>query len=136
MKGNLEEGTEVCPGVHDGRCKNRDPRHGSFNSLVRSVVKGLRRKGVKAGAIKLRVFRPFPMEELQDMAGHLEPSASSIGTSHSVQGIVHSEVAAAIHLKQRSPAHQFCSRIRWQRSEGGGAVRPGPGGMGEKEKRF
>jgi len=77
---------------------------GSFNSLVRNVVKRLRGKGVKAGAIKLRVFRPFPMEELQDMGGHLEllcvlDRDVSLGSG----GIVHSEVAAAIHPLRNGP---------------------------------
>jgi len=77
---------------------------GSLNSLVRNVVRILRKEGTKAGSIKLKVFRPFPMEELQDIAGHLKllcvlDRDISLGSG----GIVHSEVAAAIHPLRNGP---------------------------------
>jgi pyruvate ferredoxin oxidoreductase alpha subunit len=37
---------------------------GSTAGTTRVVVKDLRRKGVKAGLVKLRAFRPFPTKEL------------------------------------------------------------------------
>ncbi|MEN6519750.1 MAG: pyruvate ferredoxin oxidoreductase [Armatimonadota bacterium] len=40
---------------------------GSTAGTAKVVVDGLRAAGVKAGLIKVRVFRPFPYEELADM---------------------------------------------------------------------
>jgi len=43
---------------------------GSSSGTVRATVDWLRRDGIKAGLIKIRCFRPFPV---QDMARLLEP---------------------------------------------------------------
>ena len=42
---------------------------GSTMGTVRHVVDGLREEGVKAGLVKMRVFRPFPVEELLEAVG-------------------------------------------------------------------
>ena len=50
----------------------------SLNSsagTVRYVVDKLREKGIKAGSLKLRVFRPFPTEEVRDALKHLKAVA-------------------------------------------------------------
>jgi len=39
---------------------------GNICGVARMAIKALRKDGVKAGAIKLRAFRPFPKEALQD----------------------------------------------------------------------
>lgn len=44
---------------------------GSTMGTVRHVVDDLRSEGVKAGMIKLRVFRPFPEEALKEAVGDL-----------------------------------------------------------------
>ncbi|MBN2373037.1 pyruvate ferredoxin oxidoreductase [bacterium] len=48
---------------------------GSAAGTVRTVVNELRGKGVMAGSIKLRVFRPFPAKELADAISHLKALA-------------------------------------------------------------
>jgi len=45
---------------------------GSTMGTVRHVVDRLRRRGVKAGMVKMRVFRPFPTEELQELLKDVE----------------------------------------------------------------
>jgi len=77
---------------------------GSMCSQVRRIVLAMRETGVKAGAIKVRVFRPFPREELQNLAGHLKllcvvDRDVSIGSG----GILHSEVATAMHALRAGP---------------------------------
>ena len=42
---------------------------GSTMGTVRHVVDGFREEGVKAGLVKMRVFRPFPVEELLEVVG-------------------------------------------------------------------
>ncbi|MCS7387065.1 MAG: pyruvate ferredoxin oxidoreductase [archaeon GB-1867-005] len=45
---------------------------GSTAGTVRSVVKQLRKKGLKAGVLRLRTFRPFPAEELIQALKHVK----------------------------------------------------------------
>ncbi|MBU7022696.1 MAG: pyruvate ferredoxin oxidoreductase [Theionarchaea archaeon] len=40
---------------------------GSTSGTARVAVRAMREKGVKAGLVKLRVFRPFPKDELREM---------------------------------------------------------------------
>ena len=42
---------------------------GSTMGTVRHVVDGLREEGVKAGLVKIRVFRPFPEEDILEAVG-------------------------------------------------------------------
>jgi pyruvate ferredoxin oxidoreductase alpha subunit len=44
---------------------------GSTMGTVRNTVDALREEGVKAGHVKIRVFRPFPMEDLFKAVGNV-----------------------------------------------------------------
>ena len=48
---------------------------GSTAGTAKACVEQLRAQGVKAGLIKLRVFRPFPMEELAAALSHVKAVA-------------------------------------------------------------
>jgi len=48
---------------------------GSSAGTTRYVVDEMRDRGIKVGMVKLRVFRPFPMEELREALGHLQTLA-------------------------------------------------------------
>jgi pyruvate ferredoxin oxidoreductase alpha subunit len=48
---------------------------GSAAGTTKEVVDHLRERGVKAGMIKLRVFRPFPHEEMAEALSHLKVAA-------------------------------------------------------------
>ena len=45
---------------------------GSMVGTIRHVVDELRSEGVKAGMIKLRLFRPFPAKEVKKAVGNLQ----------------------------------------------------------------
>ena len=45
---------------------------GSSAGTLREVVNEMREEGIKVGTLKLRVFRPFPAEELAAALGHLK----------------------------------------------------------------
>ena len=47
----------------------------STAGTTKAVVKNLREKGIKAGMIKLRVFRPFPAEEIAKAVSHVKALA-------------------------------------------------------------
>jgi pyruvate ferredoxin oxidoreductase alpha subunit len=48
---------------------------GSTAGTAKACVDSLREQGVKAGLVKLRVFRPFPMEELAQALSHVKAVA-------------------------------------------------------------
>ena len=45
---------------------------GSSAGTAKAAVDQLRKAGVKAGLIKIRVFRPFPAEELAQALAHVK----------------------------------------------------------------
>jgi len=70
---------------------------GTVTSTSREVVDELRKKGEKAGIIKLRFFRPFPSEELKKAVSKL----SALGVfdrsiSYHGGGQVYNEVRSAL----------------------------------------
>jgi pyruvate ferredoxin oxidoreductase alpha subunit len=72
---------------------------GSTAAAARLVVEDLRDQGVKAGAVKLRVFRPFPYEELARVTAPLKGLAvldRSIAYGGD-GGPVHIEVRSALY---------------------------------------
>jgi pyruvate ferredoxin oxidoreductase alpha subunit len=78
---------------------------GSAAGTARVVVDALRAKGVKAGLLKLRVFRPFPVEEIAEALGHVAvvgvmDRADSFGASG---GAVFHEVRSALYPLAKRP---------------------------------
>lgn len=77
---------------------------GSYCGLARMAVDDLRKEGIPLGSLKLRVFRPFPEEDLRAMTAHLRllivlDRDASIGMG----GIVHSEVAKSLYPMESKP---------------------------------
>lgn len=48
---------------------------GSTAGTAKACVRKLREQGIKAGLVKLRVFRPFPMEEIAQVLAHVKAVA-------------------------------------------------------------
>jgi pyruvate ferredoxin oxidoreductase alpha subunit len=81
----------------------------SAAGVVKDVVDGLRDKGIKAGCLRVRFFRPFPKEELIDAAkgkkgiAVLDRSASIGGTAP-----LASEVKSALYgLSEHIPLQEY-----------------------------
>jgi pyruvate/2-oxoacid:ferredoxin oxidoreductase alpha subunit len=77
---------------------------GSNCGLARMAVDDLRKDGIALGSLKLRVFRPFPEEEIQAMTKNLNllivlDRDASIGMG----GIVYSEVAGSLYPMKSKP---------------------------------
>jgi len=74
---------------------------GSAAGTTKDVVDSLRDRGIKAGMIKLRVFRPFPHEQLAEALGHLKSIAVlDRSVSFGAQGgPVYAEVRSAMYGK-------------------------------------
>lgn len=58
---------------------------GSMMGTIREVVDELRAEGVKAGLVKLRLFRPFPVEELKKAIGNV-PALGVMEKAYSIGG--------------------------------------------------
>ncbi len=78
---------------------------GSTCGTTKVVVDNLREKGVKAGLLKIRFFRPFPAEEIVNALSHLKAVAvMDRSESFSTQGgPVFSEVRAAFYEAETKP---------------------------------
>ena len=72
---------------------------GSTAGTAKVVVDGLRSKGMKAGLLKPRVFRPFPKEELADALKNLKAIAvmDRSDAMNGQEGPVCLEVKAALY---------------------------------------
>ncbi len=78
---------------------------GSTAGTAKACVERLRAQGIRAGLIKLRVFRPFPAEELAAALSHVEAVAvmdKSEGNS-ACGGPLFAEVSAACYDLERRP---------------------------------
>ena len=77
---------------------------GSISGLARNVIRRMREDGVKIGLIKLRVFRPFPQEELREIACHLKMIVTiDKNVSLGMSGIVYSELATSLYGLESKP---------------------------------
>lgn len=77
---------------------------GSSAGTAKAAVDELRRAGVKAGLVKIRVFRPFPGEELAAALGHCQAVAvldKSEGFSGCGGPLFAETASACINLTQR-----------------------------------
>ena len=78
---------------------------GSTAGTAKACVKRLREQGIKAGLIKLRVFRPFPMEEIAAALSHVKAVAvmdKSEGNS-AAGGPLFAEVRSACYELEQRP---------------------------------
>jgi pyruvate ferredoxin oxidoreductase alpha subunit len=78
---------------------------GSSSGTVRTVVEELRKKGIKAGLVKLRIFRPFPAKELAEVLSPLKALAilDRCDSFGAVGGPVFSEVRSCLYDQPQRP---------------------------------
>lgn len=77
---------------------------GSMMSTTRWVVEQLRERGEKVGQLNIRVFRPFPEEEIAEAVGNAKTVAvldRDIGYGSS--GMVFSDITRALHNLDKKP---------------------------------
>ncbi len=74
---------------------------GSTVGTARAVVDSLRAKNIKAGILKLRVFRPFPEEEILSSLKHLKAIAvlDRADALNAIGGPLYNEIRAALYNK-------------------------------------
>ena len=75
----------------------------STAGTTKFVVDSLRSKGVKAGLLKLRVFRPFPAEEIANALSHLKAVAvlDKADSLNAAGGALFEDVTSAMYVNKK-----------------------------------
>ena len=77
---------------------------------TKTVVDELREKGIKAGMIKVRVFRPFPAEEIAEALGNLKAVAimDKADSLNAMGGALYEDVISSMYTaKKQVPAVSY-----------------------------
>jgi len=78
---------------------------GSFSTKAKAAVDGLRRAGRPVGLARIRLLRPFPVEELRRVvSGTRGLAVIDQNLSMGKGGVLHSEVASALYGEPDAPA--------------------------------
>jgi|YelNatPaOPRAMG01_1025707.scaffolds.fasta_scaffold12469_7 2-oxoisovalerate ferredoxin oxidoreductase alpha subunit len=93
--------------LEEYRCSDADVvvlSMGSIASQMKYVVDLMRDEGYNVGAVKLRVLRPFPLEEIRSLAGRVKGIAVvDRDVSFGYAGAVFTEVKAALYEQVKKP---------------------------------
>ena len=82
----------------------------STAGTAKTVVDDLRSKGVKAGLVKVRVFRPFPTEEIANALGNVKAVAimDKADSLNGAGGALFEDVTSAMYVnKKQVPAVSY-----------------------------
>lgn len=76
----------------------------SFATKGKAAVDALRRGGVRAGLLKLRLFRPFPADAVRNaLCGHAKVAVIDQNLSPGTGGITFPEIVAALYEAENRP---------------------------------
>ncbi len=93
---------------------------GTAGSTARVAVDNLRRKGVKVGNLRIRLFRPFPFEVVREtLARAKKVAVVDRNISYGHHGIFYQEVKSALYGKADIPVFGFITGL------GGRDITPG-----------
>ena len=75
----------------------------STAGTTKAVVDRLREQGVKAGLLKVRMFRPFPAEEIAEALSHLKAVAvlDKADSLNAAGGALFEDVVSAMYVKEK-----------------------------------
>ena len=75
----------------------------STAGTTKAVIDELREKGVKAGLLKIRMFRPFPVEEVAEALAHLKAVAvlDKADSLNGAGGALFEDVTSAMYVNQK-----------------------------------
>ena len=76
----------------------------STAGTTKAVVDKLREQGIKAGLLKIRMFRPFPVEEITEALSHLKAVAilDKADSLNGAGGALFEDVTSAMYVNQKS----------------------------------
>ena len=76
----------------------------SFSSLGKAAVKKARERGIKAGLLRLRLIRPFPVKDIKAaIKGKRAVAVIDQNISIGKGGILHSEIASCLYNEKQRP---------------------------------
>ncbi len=100
-------GVEHSGFIERYRCEDADMvilSMGTIGSEAKLAVNNLRKRGLKVGAARLRVFRPFPTEEIQKLAENVQMITTiDRQISFGMEGPLLTEVKASLYGRTNSP---------------------------------
>jgi len=100
-------GTQYGGHIERYRCEDADLillSMGTIGSEAKIAVDNLRKKGLKIGSARLRVFRPFPVEEIRKLAKNTQMiSVIDRQISFGIEGALFSEVKASLYGGKDQP---------------------------------
>ena len=75
----------------------------STAGTTKFVVDQLRKKGIKAGLLKVRVFRPFPAEEIANALAHLKAVAvlDKADSLNAIGGALYTDVTSSMYVNSK-----------------------------------
>ena len=75
----------------------------STAGTTKYVVDSLRKKGIKAGLLKIRMFRPFPAEEIAEALGHLKAVAvmDKADSLNGAGGALFEDVTSSMYVNKK-----------------------------------
>ena len=76
----------------------------STAGTIKAVVDELRAKGIKAGLLKIRVFRPFPADEVANALGHLKAVAilDKADSLNAIGGALFEDVTSSMYVNGKN----------------------------------
>ncbi|HAP31627.1 MAG TPA: pyruvate ferredoxin oxidoreductase, partial [Firmicutes bacterium] len=78
---------------------------GSMAGTTREAVDMMREQGIAAGLVKVRLFRPFPVQKMQNLLrGVPRVMVMDRNFSPGLGGVLHQEVKAALYGMENAPA--------------------------------
>jgi len=100
-------GTQYGGHIERYRCEDADLillSMGTIGSEAKLVVDNLRKQGLKVGAARVRVFRPFPKEEIVNLTKNAQMlTVIDRQVSYGMEGPLHTEVKASLYSQADSP---------------------------------
>ena len=109
---------EVCGEFEEEFCRRYDTIEGymledaeyvlvmtnSYSTLGKAAVTKARERGIKAGLLRLRLLRPFPVEDIKEaLKGRLAVAVIDQNISVGTGGILHSEIASCLYNEKQRP---------------------------------
>jgi pyruvate/2-oxoacid:ferredoxin oxidoreductase alpha subunit len=77
---------------------------GTMGSEAKITVNNLRKEGIKVGSVRIRVYRPFPVEEIRKLAAQTRMFATiDRHISFGMEGFLATEVKASLMGKEEPP---------------------------------
>lgn len=100
-------GTQYGGHIEHYRCEDADLillSMGTIGSEAKIATDNLRKQGIKIGTARLRVFRPFPIEEIRKLAKNTQMIAViDRQISFGIEGALFSEVKASLYGERKQP---------------------------------